>query len=57
MTDDVRQIADKNRIKRFVKIYKNMKEDPETEKEKLIQCEKGIRNLIDKYNKKYKQKN
>ena len=57
MSESSKQIADKNRINRFIKAYKQMKKDPEVKEERLKDCEKGIRNLINDYNKKYKVKN
>lgn len=57
MSENVKQIADKNKIKRFIKIYKEMKKDPEIKEERLKNCEKGIRNLINDYNEKYKVRN
>lgn len=57
MSMNAKQIADKNRIKRFMKIYIKMKKDPEIKEDELKNCEKGIRNLINDYNRKYKVKN
>lgn len=53
MSMNAKQIADKNRIKRFMKIYIKMKKDPEIKEEKLIISEKGIKNLMNDYKKKY----
>lgn len=57
MSESSKRITEKNRIKRFIKMYKEMKQDPEIKEERLKNCEKGIRNLINDYNEKYKVKN
>ena len=57
MSESSKRITEKNRIKRFIKMYKEMKKDREVKEERLKDCEKGIRNLINDYNKKYKVKN
>lgn len=57
MSESSKRITEKNRIKRFIKMYKEMKKDPDVTEERLKECEKGIKNLINDYNKKYKVKN